>query len=197
MFYVQAIRRCFREGALDATDLSQHDALKDAYVHESTLCVTLGASRLATNFRALTRTSKYIMVYTTFSTHAAQNTVCVTFGARRRSISLSLLCRPVATCAPEPPKDPGRIGVLTVRVPTPPWEAPPRLHSTCPRLPPDLRSGILCAVCPSVGGSAMHVKWPDGIGREAGIGRTRNRKELNVFRACPWCLALCRVTPRW
>ena len=27
---------------------------------------------------------------------------------------------------------------------------------------------------PSVGGSAMHMKWPDGIGREAGIGRTRS-----------------------
>ena len=37
----------------------------------------------------------------------------------------------------------------------------------------------------SVGGSAMHMKRPDGIGREAGSGRTRNRKELNVFRACP------------
>jgi len=37
----------------------------------------------------------------------------------------------------------------------------------------------------SVGGSAMHMKWPDDIGREAGIGRTRNWKELNVFRACP------------
>ena len=36
-----------------------------------------------------------------------------------------------------------------------------------------------------VGGSAMHMKWPDGIGREAGIGGTRDRKELNVFRACP------------
>merc|ERR1711995_80087 len=37
----------------------------------------------------------------------------------------------------------------------------------------------------SVGGSAMHMKWPDGIGREAGIGRTLNREELTVFRACP------------
>ena len=27
---------------------------------------------------------------------------------------------------------------------------------------------------PSVGGSAMHMKWPDGIRREAGIGRTRS-----------------------
>ena len=38
----------------------------------------------------------------------------------------------------------------------------------------------------SVAGSAMHMKLPDDIGREAGIGRTRNRKELNVFRACSW-----------
>ena len=37
----------------------------------------------------------------------------------------------------------------------------------------------------SVDGSAMHMKRPDGIGREAGIGGTRNGKELNVFRACP------------
>ena len=41
----------------------------------------------------------------------------------------------------------------------------------------------------------MHMKWPDGIGREAGNGRTQNRKELIVFRACPWRLALRRVTP--
>ena len=37
----------------------------------------------------------------------------------------------------------------------------------------------------SVGGSAMHMKWPDPIGREAGIGRTQNGNELSVFRACP------------
>ena len=38
----------------------------------------------------------------------------------------------------------------------------------------------------SAGGGAMHMKCPDDIGREAGIGRTRNRNELSVFRACPW-----------
>ena len=38
---------------------------------------------------------------------------------------------------------------------------------------------------PSEGGSAMHMILPDGIGREAGIGRTRNRKELKIFRAYP------------
>ena len=34
-----------------------------------------------------------------------------------------------------------------------------------------------------VGGSAMHMKCPDDIGREAGIGRTQDWKELKVFRA--------------
>ena len=48
------------------------------------------------------------------------------------------------------------------------------------RLHLKLQSGIFF-----VGESAMHMKWPDDIGREAGNGRTRNRKELNVFRACP------------
>ena len=38
---------------------------------------------------------------------------------------------------------------------------------------------------PSKGGSAMHMMLPDGIGREAGIGRTQNRNELKIFRAYP------------
>ena len=37
----------------------------------------------------------------------------------------------------------------------------------------------------SVGGSAMHVKRPDEVGRAAGIGRTRSGDELKIFRACP------------
>ena len=37
----------------------------------------------------------------------------------------------------------------------------------------------------SVGKSAKHVKSPDGIGREAGVGRTPSRNELKIFRACP------------
>ena len=57
---------------------------------------------------------------------------------------------------------------------------PPDLTWACLRLHLNLQSGIFF-----VGESAMHMKCPDDIGREAGIGRTRNRKELNVFRACP------------
>ena len=37
----------------------------------------------------------------------------------------------------------------------------------------------------SIGGSAMHVKKPDDVGREAGIGRTQSGDELTLFRACP------------
>ena len=37
----------------------------------------------------------------------------------------------------------------------------------------------------SVGGSAKHVKSPDDVGREAGIGRTQGGEELTLFRACP------------
>ena len=57
----------------------------------------------------------------------------------------------------------------------------------------------------------MHMKRPDDIGREAGIGRTRNWEDLNVFRA-EWlvtglsvkagsapmkCLLLFGVVARW
>jgi hypothetical protein len=31
----------------------------------------------------------------------------------------------------------------------------------------------------------MHMKCPDDVGREAGIGRTQHWKELKLFRACP------------
>ena len=57
----------------------------------------------------------------------------------------------------------------------------PDITSACLRLRLNLRLGIF-----SVAGGAMHMKCPDDIGREAGIGRTRNGKELSVFRACPW-----------
>ena len=32
---------------------------------------------------------------------------------------------------------------------------------------------------------AMRMKCPDDVGREAGIGRTQDWKELKLFRACP------------
>ena len=75
------------------------------------------------------------------------------------------------------------------------WEANvaqgclPDLITRRPQLHPDLRLGIS-----SVGGSAMHMKRTYDIGREAGIGKTQHRKEPKVFRACPCCPALRRVS---
>ena len=55
-----------------------------------------------------------------------------------------------------------------------------------PGVPPATPLGVpLPGLVPSVGGSAMHMKWPDGIGRDAGLGPTRSWKELSNFRACP------------
>ena len=78
------------------------------------------------------------------------------------------------------PKTPERVRPGTVWAAKVPEGCPPDLTSACPRLRPNLRFAIS-----SVGGGAMHMKWPDGIGREAGIGGTRKGKERNVFRACP------------
>ena len=41
----------------------------------------------------------------------------------------------------------------------------------------------------------MHMERPDDVGREAGIGRTRSRDELKIFRACPCWPALRGVIP--
>ena len=54
------------------------------------------------------------------------------------------------------------------------------LTSECWRLHPSFRWRTS-----SVGGSAMHMKRPDDVGREAGSGPTPNWKELTMFRACP------------
>ena len=113
-----------------------------------------------------------------------QTTLSVTFGKRRRSIPVGLLDsifdHSGHASRPRTPKRP-RIGSAE------------RLFG----VPPSHRDAIRTLLwhargynwtsgrVSSVGGSAMHMKWPDGIGREAGIGGTRGRKELNVFRACP------------
>ena len=54
------------------------------------------------------------------------------------------------------------------------------LTSECWRLHPSFRWRTS-----SVGGSAMHMKRPDDVGREAGSGPTPNWKELTMFRVCP------------
>ena len=69
--------------------MSQHEGLKDAHVHATTLGVTFGALRLWTDFRVLIRCSKYVMIHLRLGTHIPPTTLCVRFGARRRSDPMS------------------------------------------------------------------------------------------------------------
>jgi len=192
LFYINATRRRVGVVTKNATDLSQHEALKGADVPKMTLCVTYGAPRVGTHFRLLTRCSEYAVIPMLLGTHVPQPTVCVTFSAPRRSIPASLLDRLLAAWAAKAAQG-LRIGSF--------WRPFGQ-----PRSPRDALRTLLrhargyirtSGRVSSVGGSAMHMKWPDDIGREAGIGRTRNRKELTIFRACPWRPALRRVTPSW
>ena len=75
---------------------------------------------------------------------------------------------------------PGHAHMGTFWAPNPPHGCHPDPTSACLRQHPNLQF-----VISTVGGSAMHMERPDDVGREAGIGRTRNRKGLTIFRACP------------
>ena len=168
-------------------DLSQHEALRHLDVRESALCVTFRASLGGTNFRLSTLRSEYVMISLALSTPVPLTTVSVTFGAplwpvpgRTRQVPYVggsamhvTRPRPLTRCsksvmislilgAPVPQTTVG----VTFRAPL--WPVPERTGEAS-----------------SIGGSAMHVKRPDDVGREAGIGRTRRGQELTLFRACP------------
>ena len=116
--------------------------------------------------------------------HVPETTLCVTFGAPHVRTHFQCLCTSWpdlwASTPPRQPNDP---------------RTSPSGHFLGNQLPqqchphptpghflqhPDLRFAVS-----SVGGSAMHMERPDDVGREAGIGRTRDRKEPTIFRACP------------
>ena len=50
-FCTSAIRRRFDESIKQQTNMSQHDALEAAHVHETSVCVTFGARRFGQHFR--------------------------------------------------------------------------------------------------------------------------------------------------
>ena len=180
LFYVDAARLRFGEVIKNATNLSQHEALKGAHVHEMTLCVASGALRFRTHFRLLTRCSNYAVIHITLCTHVPQTTLYVTFGARPRSIPLSLLDPLLATWAAKAAQ--GLRNGSAER----PFGLPTSPRDALQTLLRHARGYIETSRRVSfVDESAMHMKWPYDIGREAGIGRTRNGEELNVFRACP------------
>ena len=90
-FYASTAQCRFGKVIKKTAGLSQHAPLKGAHVHENTLCVTSGAHRFGTNFRSLTRCSKYTANPMLSGTHVRQTTLCVTFGARLRLVRSSLL----------------------------------------------------------------------------------------------------------
>ena len=179
-FYVSTIQYGFCKVTSKLRNMSEFVALQGAHVHGNTLCVTFGASHFRTNFRSFTLCSKYIVIPVVLGTHVLRTTLCVTFGARPRPLPAVPLERLF-----------GQLGAKTTqglrngsaRRPFGPPMSPTNVLRTLLR---HARSYIRTSRrATSVVGSAMHMKWPDDIGREAGIGRTQNWKELTIFRACP------------
>ena len=142
--------------------------------------VTFGALRGGPRFRLLTRCSNYAVIHITLGTHVPQTALRVSFGARPRSIPLSLLDRLFGHLGRQGrPRTPERSAERLFGRPTSPSDA---LQTLLGHARGYIETSRRVAF---VGESAMHMKWPDSIGREAGIGRTRSGEELNVFRACP------------
>ena len=116
--------------------------------------------------------------------HVPETTLCVTFGAPHVRTHFRRLCTSWpdlwASTPPRQPNDPRTSPSGHLLGNQLPHQCHPHPTSGHFLQHPNLRFAVS-----SVGGSAMHMKWPDGIGREAGIGRTQNWKELTIFRACP------------
>ena len=116
--------------------------------------------------------------------HVSETTLCVTFGAPHVRTHFRCLCTSWpdlwASTPPRQPNDPRTSPSGHLLGNKPPHQCHPHLTSGHFLTHPDLRFAVS-----SVGGSAMHMERPDDVGREAGIGRTRNRKEPTIFRARP------------
>ena len=179
-FYVSTIQYGFCKVTSKLRNMSELVALQGAHVHGNTLCVTFGASHFRTNFRSFTLCSKYIVIPMVLGTHVLRTTLCVTFGARPRPLPAVPLERLF-----------GQLGAKTAQglrngSAERPFGLPTSPRDALQTLLGHARGYIETSRRVSfVGESAMHMKWPDSIGREAGIGRTRSGEELNVFRACP------------
>ena len=179
-FYVSATRLQFCEVTKKVHALLRHDALEGVHVHEMTLCVTFGAPPLRRTFSPL-----YSMLQICCVSHGLGHACPPDHTVR------NVLCaRPFDSVGPLGPL-PGPLGP-----PRRSWDsgaAPPGAGWASKLSQDDFRTLLRHARdyiqtsgrVSSVDGSAMHMKWPDGIGREAGIGRTRRGQELRVFRACP------------
>ena len=139
---------------------SQHVSLEGAHVHETSLCVAPGAPRLGSKFCSQSQCSTYVTFSITFGAPVLQYTICVTFFARRRAVPPSLLGGGLATQAAQAGPDIRHVrppfGFRSLRSPQ---SAP--THASKPHHGHFDSTGVVS----SVAGCAMHMKWPDGIGR--------------------------------
>ena len=85
-FYFSTIRYLFCTVGKHSTDLSQHEALHDAHVHQTVLRVASDALRFEANVRVWTRCSKYVMIQLPSGTRVLQTTLRVAFGVCHRVI---------------------------------------------------------------------------------------------------------------
>ena len=124
--------------------------------------------------------SKYVTFSLTFCAPVLQNALCVTYGAPRRSLPSRLWCGPLATWAAKPGQE---------------FRAtPPRLDSGRPRPPRNVSHHLFglhrehfqtSQVVSSVVGCAMHMKWPDGIGRGSWDWENPRQESANQIPALP------------
>ena len=158
-------------------------------VSQPSACVAFGARRRWRSASLLgspgpSRSTKNTVKCAALCTRVSRTPVCVSFGAR------GLAATPLGrlSCTAAPPSDPSNDHTQSskrISVAKAAHDQDQPQSSTAPQgqqQPSKRHSGRIC----SVGGRAMHMEWPDGIGREAGNGKTRHVKELSLFRACPW-----------
>ena len=127
------------------------------------------------------------MCSTIIWTLVLQTTVCVAPRARRRSVpSRSLSDTLAASAARSRPESRHEPDLSEFEPPRPP-------RSTSDMLQEHRRQHISTTkVVASVVGCAMHMKWPDGIGRGMGLGEPKTgKRELNsgiarADRPCYW-----------
>ena len=158
-------------------------------VSRSSACVAFGARRRWRPASLLgspgpSKSTQNTVIRWVWCTRVSRTSVCVAFGARVLAATPLGLLSCTVRAPSEPSSDHTIIEAHLLR-PSRPSPRPTSIINNPAhgqQQPSTRRSGRIC----SVGGRAMHMKWPDGIGREAGSGKTRHVKELSLFRACPW-----------
>ena len=132
---------------------------------------------------------KYVTFSLTFCAPVLQKTLCVTYGAPRRSLPSRLWGGPLATWAAQPGQESRATPLrLDSGRPRPPRNVPHHLFG------PHRGHFQTSQVVSSVVGCAMHMKWPDGIGRGSWDWENPRQEGANHIPALPvltghaiWC----------